>query len=78
METLASSGSPARQGHLVRRIREEEGMGVVFIEQNVELALRLADRGYVLESGRMILSGPSAELLQSPEVKRIFVGDAAL
>jgi branched-chain amino acid transport system ATP-binding protein len=65
-------------GHLVRRIRAEEGIGVVFIEQNVELALRLADRGYVLESGRTILGGPSAELLQSPEVKRIFLGDAAL
>ncbi len=65
-------------GQLVRRIRDEEGIGVVFIEQNVELALRLADRGYVLESGRTILSGPSADLLQSPEVKRIFLGDAAL
>ena len=65
-------------GRLVRRIRDEEGIGIVFIEQNVELALRLADRGYVLESGRTILSGPSAELLQSPEVKRIFLGDAAL
>jgi branched-chain amino acid transport system ATP-binding protein len=65
-------------GHLVRRIRDEEGIAIVFIEQNVELALRLADRGYVLESGRTILSGPSAELLQSPEVKRIFLGDAAL
>ncbi|HSE02920.1 MAG TPA: ABC transporter ATP-binding protein [Methylomirabilota bacterium] len=65
-------------GQLVRRIRDEEGLGVVFIEQNVELALRLADRGYVLESGRTILSGPSAELLQSSEVKRIFLGDAAL
>ena len=65
-------------GRLVRRIRDEEGIGVVFIEQNVELALRLADRGYVLESGRTILTGPSAELLQSPEVKRIFLGDAAL
>jgi len=65
-------------GHLVRRIRDEDGIGVVFIEQNVELALRLADRGYVLESGRTILSGPSPELLLSPEVKRIFLGDAAL
>jgi branched-chain amino acid transport system ATP-binding protein len=65
-------------GHLVRRIRDEEGIGVVFIEQNVELALRLADRGYVLESGRTILSGPSEELLRSPEVRRIFLGDAAL
>jgi branched-chain amino acid transport system ATP-binding protein len=65
-------------GDLVRRIRDEQGIGVVFIEQNVELALRLADRGYILESGRTILQGRSAELLQSPEVKRIFLGDAAL
>jgi branched-chain amino acid transport system ATP-binding protein len=62
---------------LIRRIREEDGISVVFIEQNVELALRLADRGYILESGRTILSGPSAELLQSSEVKRIFLGDVA-
>jgi branched-chain amino acid transport system ATP-binding protein len=65
-------------GALVRRIRDEEGITVVFIEQNVELALRLADRGYILESGRTILSGPSADLLQSSEVKRIFLGNVAL
>ena len=66
-----------RSARLIRRIREEEGISVVFIEQNVELALRLADRGYVLKSGRTILSGPSAELLRSAEVKRIFLGDIA-
>jgi branched-chain amino acid transport system ATP-binding protein len=65
-------------GALLRRIRDEQGIGIVFIEQNVELALRLADRGYILESGRTILDGPSAELLQSAEVKRIFLGDVAL
>jgi len=65
-------------GDLMRRIRVEQGIGIVFIEQNVELALRLADRGYILESGRTILSGRSAELLQSAEVKRIFLGDVAL
>ena len=48
------------------------------IEQNVELALRLADRGYSMESSRTILTGPSAELLQSAEVKRILLGDVAL
>ncbi|PWU20426.1 MAG: branched-chain amino acid ABC transporter ATP-binding protein [Candidatus Rokuibacteriota bacterium] len=63
---------------MMRRIRDEQGISIVFIEQNVELALRLADRGYVLESGRTILTGPSAELLQSAEVKRIFLGDVAL
>jgi branched-chain amino acid transport system ATP-binding protein len=50
------------------------GITVVFIEQNVELALALAHRGYVLESGRTILDGPSAALLRSAEVKRIFLG----
>ena len=63
---------------LVRRIRDEEGISVLFIEQNVELSLRLADRGVVLESGRTVLSGPSAELLRSVEVKRIFLGEFAL
>jgi branched-chain amino acid transport system ATP-binding protein len=62
---------------LVRRVRDEDGISVVFIEQNVELALGLADRGYILESGRTVLSGPSAELLTSSEVKRIFLGDVA-
>jgi branched-chain amino acid transport system ATP-binding protein len=65
-------------GALIRRIREEQGISILFIEQNVELALRLADRGYILESGRTILTGPAAALLQSPEVKRIFLGDIAL
>jgi branched-chain amino acid transport system ATP-binding protein len=63
---------------LMRRIRDEQGISIVFIEQNVDLALRLADRGYVLESGRTILAGSAAELLQSAEVKRIFLGDVAL
>jgi len=67
-----------QMGTLIRRIRDEQGISILFIEQNVELALRLADRGYILESGRTLLTGPSAELLQSAEVKRIFLGDVAL
>ena len=62
-------------GALMRRIRDEEGIAIVFIEQNVELALSLANRGYILESGRTILSGTSAELIRSDEVRRIFLGD---
>jgi branched-chain amino acid transport system ATP-binding protein len=62
---------------LVRRIRDEQGISVLFIEQNVELSLRLADRGVVLESGRTVVSGPAAELLRSAEVKRIFLGELA-
>jgi branched-chain amino acid transport system ATP-binding protein len=64
-------------GGVIRRIHEE-GVSVLFVEQNVELALTLAHRGYVLESGRLILHGPSAELLQSAEVKRVFLGDQSM
>jgi branched-chain amino acid transport system ATP-binding protein len=60
---------------LMRQIRDEEGVAIVFIEQNVELALSLANRGYILESGRTILDGTAAELLRSDEVRRIFLGD---
>ncbi len=59
---------------VITAINRERGITVIFIEQNVELALKLAHRGYVLESGRTILEGPSASLLQSAEVKRIFLG----
>jgi branched-chain amino acid transport system ATP-binding protein len=51
-----------------------EGITILFIEQNVERALTLAHRGYVLESGRTVLHGRSGELLRSPEVRRIFLG----
>jgi branched-chain amino acid transport system ATP-binding protein len=62
---------------VIQRIHED-GITVIFVEQNVELALRLAHRGYVLESGRTILEGRSAELLRSAEVKRIFLGNEAV
>lgn len=59
---------------VITAINRERGITVIFIEQNVELALTLAHRGYVLESGRTILEGSAATLLQSSEVKRIFLG----
>ena len=52
----------------------QAGVTVLFIEQNVEMALSIASRGYVLESGRTILDGPSSALLHSAEVRRIFLG----
>jgi branched-chain amino acid transport system ATP-binding protein len=61
----------------MRRVFEAlkaEGMAILFIEQNVRVALSMASRGYVLESGRLAIAGPSDELLASPELRRIFVG----
>ena len=59
---------------VLRRINREQGVTVVFIEQNVELALSIAHRGYVLESGRLLLGGPAEALRASAEVRRIFLG----
>jgi branched-chain amino acid transport system ATP-binding protein len=53
---------------------KSEGMALLLIEQNVRLALSMSNRGYVLESGRLAASGPSAELIDSPDVRRIFLG----
>jgi branched-chain amino acid transport system ATP-binding protein len=60
-------------GEAIKRVNAE-GVTVLFIEQNVELALSIASRGFVLESGRTVVDGRSAELLRSPEVRRIFLG----
>jgi branched-chain amino acid transport system ATP-binding protein len=51
-----------------------EGMAILLIEQNVRLALSMSSRGYVLESGRLAASGASAQLMDSPDVRRIFLG----
>jgi branched-chain amino acid transport system ATP-binding protein len=56
------------------KVINSRGVTLVFIEQNVELALALAHRGYILESGRTILDGRSEELLHSAAVHRIFLG----
>ena len=51
-----------------------EGVAILFIEQNVERALGIAQRGFVLESGRTVLEGRSADLLRSPEIRHVFLG----
>ena len=51
-----------------------EGIAILFIEQNVRLALSIAGRGYILEGGRLAITGPADTLVYSPEVRRIFLG----
>ncbi len=55
---------------------KDEGMTLLIAEQQVPLALSVADRGYVLENGRIRLSGTSEELDQNPEVRRAYLGVA--
>ena len=58
---------------IIRRLREE-GTTILLIEQNARAALHAADRGYVLETGRIILQGASQMLLEHNEVKRAYLG----
>ena len=50
------------------------GTTVLMVEQNAYLALRMADRGYVMETGRIVLEGPAAELLTNDHVRRAYLG----
>jgi branched-chain amino acid transport system ATP-binding protein len=54
----------------------KQGMTLLIAEQQVPLALSVADRGYVLENGRIRLEGSSNELEQNPEVRRAYLGVA--
>jgi branched-chain amino acid transport system ATP-binding protein len=61
----------------VFRVIEEirrQGVTVLMVEQNAALALRMADRAYVMESGRIALSGRAADLLDNAEVRRAYLG----
>jgi branched-chain amino acid transport system ATP-binding protein len=61
---------------IFRIIREinEAGTGVLLVEQNARMALRLAHRGYVLETGRVVLSGAARGLLENEDVKHAYLG----
>ena len=71
--------SPLLVGEVFRLVQHlrDRGLTVLLAEQNARAALRIADRGYVVENGRIALSGPAAELLRSPEVTERYLGGAA-
>jgi len=58
---------------VIRDLRDR-GVTICMVEQNAVGALRIADRGYVLETGELILEGDSADLLRNPEVMRAYLG----
>jgi len=64
----------AREIFEVIKDLREGGTTILLVEQNARMALSLADRGYVLETGKIIIEGPSAELLENREVKRAYLG----
>mgnify|MGYP001026403911 CR=1 FL=1 len=68
--------APVLKYELFRTLKRlnEEGLTLLLVEQNASLALHLAHRGYVLDTGRIVASGTGAELLANPEVKRAYLG----
>lgn len=68
--------APLLMQSVFKALREinSEGTTILLVEQNARLALQFAQRGYVLESGNLVLSGQSEELIANPEVKRAYLG----
>jgi len=59
---------------VIENLRAEKRTTVLLVEQNAKLALKMADRGYVLETGKVILEGIAFELLENNEVQRAYLG----
>jgi branched-chain amino acid transport system ATP-binding protein len=68
--------SPALVQQNFRIIKEvhESGVAVLMVEQNATMALSIADRGYVLSTGQIVLDGPARELLKSEDLRRAYLG----
>ena len=59
---------------IVRRLNEEEKLSVLVVEQNAAVALESSSRAYVLEAGKVVLEGPSADLARNEDVRRAYLG----
>ena len=68
--------APLLVQEIFKTLRElnEQGLTIFLVEQNVHQALRVAHYAYVMESGQIVLSGPSSELLNNPKVIEAYLG----
>jgi ABC-type glutathione transport system ATPase component len=71
--------SPRYVDHVLDLIAQVNatGVSVFMVEQNASLALRIAHHGYVLQNGRIVLSGPARELLHDPRIRHAYLGGEA-
>ena len=60
---------------IMRRINQEQGVSILLVEQNAKLALDIADTAYLLETGRVVLSGPSSDMRHNDAVRRAYLGE---
>jgi len=68
--------APVLVDHLIELLAQinKTGVSILIVEQDVQTALEVSSRAYVLETGRITLSGPSAQLLDDPQVKKAYLG----
>jgi branched-chain amino acid transport system ATP-binding protein len=62
---------------IIQEIKERGGLSILLVEQNVQIALSLANRGYVLSSGKVLLEGQGRSLLDDERVRHTYLGSAA-
>ncbi|MQA87616.1 MAG: ATP-binding cassette domain-containing protein [Streptosporangiales bacterium] len=77
VDELSLGLAPLVVADLVRHLRmlnEERGMAILLVEQNARLAFDICGRAYIIEAGRVVASGSCAELANSPEVQRAYLG----
>jgi branched-chain amino acid transport system ATP-binding protein len=76
LDEISSGLAPVLVKQMLRVVQEikKQGMGVILVEQNVFLALEIADRGYVLENGCIVASGDNLSLMQSSRIKEAYLG----
>ena len=59
--------------NIIKNINEQ-GVTILLVEQNAKMALAIADRAYVLETGKIVMSGTGKELLNSSDIKKAYLG----
>ena len=72
---LCASKAMVQKIFEVVRAVADKGMTVLLVEQNAKLALEVSQRGYVMESGEITLTGESARLLANPKVREAYLGE---
>jgi len=72
--TLGLSPKIASEIYAILKKLHEEGISLLLVSQDVIQALKISNRAYVMENGRIIMEGPSREILKNPKVKEAYLG----
>jgi len=64
--------------NIVKKMQQEQSNSILLVEQNAVAALSIADHGYVMENGKIVLDGPADKLMDNPDVKEFYLGLSAV